>query len=136
MASNWSRSCCKRITMKLKSIFNMSQLDCSDSRIEEGSQEFHKLYKLGWVLGKGGFGTVFTTIRKKDKLHVVVKEVYKAKIIKKIVDGKTPLEVALMQQVLNTILLCHINGVLHRCIKDENVLIHRENLSVKLIDFG
>ena len=99
MASNWSRSCCKRITMKLKSIFNMSQLDCSDSRIEEGSQEFHKLYKLGWVLGKGGFGTVFTTIRKKDKLHVVVKEVYKAKIIKKIADGKTPLEVALMQQV-------------------------------------
>ena len=77
----------------------MSQLDCSDSRIEEGSQEFHKLYKLGWVLGKGGFGTVFTTIRKKDKLHVVVKEVYKAKIIKKIADGKTPLEVALMQQV-------------------------------------
>ena len=145
----------------------MSQLDCSDSRIEEGSQEFHKLYKLGGVLGKGGFGTVFTTIRKKDKLHVVVKEVYKAKIIKKIADGKTPLEVALMQQVrdvpgairildwfemsksffivmekftfqdlfdyiiehgplkeskawmifkqvLNTILLCHNNGLLHR----------------------
>ena len=122
--------------MKLKSIFNMSQLDCSDSRIEEGSQEFHKLYKLGGVLGKGGFGTVFTTIRKKDKLHVVVKEVYKAKIIKKIADGKTPLEVALMQQVLNTILLCNINSVLHRYIKDENVLIHRENLSVKMIDFG
>ena len=77
----------------------MSQLDCSDSRIEEGSQEFHKLYKLGGVLGKGVFGTVFTTIRKKDKLHVVVKEVYKAKIIKKIADGETPLEVALMQQV-------------------------------------
>ena len=65
----------------------MSQLDCSDSRIEEGSHEFHKLYKLGGVLGKGGFRTVFTTIRKKDKLHVVVKEVYKAKIIKKIADG-------------------------------------------------
>ena len=30
---------------------------------------------------------------------MVVKEVYKAKIIKKIADGKTPLEVALMQQV-------------------------------------
>ena len=68
----------------------MSQLDCSDSRIEEGSQEFHKLYKLRGVLGKGGFGTVFTTIRKKDKLHVVVKEVYKAKIIKKTADGKKP----------------------------------------------
>ena len=36
----------------------MSQLDCSDSRIEEGSHEFHKLYKLGGVLGKDGFRTV------------------------------------------------------------------------------
>ena len=59
MASNWSRSFCKRIIMELKSIFNMSQLDFSDSRIEEGSQEFNKLYKLGGVLGKGGFETVF-----------------------------------------------------------------------------
>ena len=42
----------------------------------------------------------------------------------------------IFKQVLNTILLCHINGVLHRYIKDENALIHRENLSVKLIDFG
>ena len=42
----------------------------------------------------------------------------------------------IFKQVLNTILLCHINGVLHRYIKDENALIHRENLSVKLIDFA
>ena len=31
--------------------------------------------------------------------QVAVKEVYKAKIIKKTADGKIPLEVALMQQV-------------------------------------
>ena len=90
---------CERITMKLKSILNISRLDCSDRKIEEGPREFHKLYKLGGILGKGGFGTVFAAIRKKDKLQVAVKEVYKAKIIKKTADGKTPLEVALMQQV-------------------------------------
>ena len=33
--------------------------------------------------------------------QVAVKEVYKAKIIKKTADGKIPLEVALMQQVRN-----------------------------------
>merc|ERR1740131_633353 len=92
---------CERITMKLKSILNISRLDCSDRRIEEGPREFHKIYKLGGILGKGGFGTVFAAIRKKDKLQVAVKEVYKAKIIKKTADGKTPLEVALMQQVQN-----------------------------------
>merc|ERR1712012_611075 len=58
-----------------------------------------KLYKLGGELGKGGFGVVYAAVRRADKLQVAVKEVYKAKIIKKTADGKIPLEVALMQQV-------------------------------------
>ena len=132
---------------------------------------------------------MFSATRKKDKMQVAVKEVYKAKIIKKTGDGKTPLEVALMEQVQNvvgvikiiecfempesffivmekfhcqdlfdyisekgaltedkarnifkqlleTILMCHNNGVLHRDIKDENILIDVKTEKIKLIDFG
>merc|ERR1711953_1056788 len=182
---------CERITTKLRSILNFTRLDCSSTRkhIEEGPREFHKLYKLEEVIGKGGFGTVFAAIRKRDKMQVAVKEVYKAKIIKKTADGKTPLEVALMEQVQNvegvirildffempesflivmekfhcqdlfdyisergalseakarlmfsqlqdTVLMCHNNGVLHRDIKDENILIDVKTEQIKLIDFG
>merc|ERR1711936_617533 len=181
---------CERITMKLRNILNLTRLGCSRRKpIEDSPREFHKLYKIDSVIGKGGFGTVFSATRKKDKMQVAVKEVYKAKIIKKTADGKTPLEVALMEQVQNvvgiikiieffempesffivmekfhcqdlfdyisergaltedkarnifkqlleTILMCHNNGVLHRDIKDENILIDVKTEKIKLIDFG
>merc|ERR1712227_242156 len=87
---------CERITMKLKSILSFTRLtDCSTSSRKsiEGPREFHKLYKLEGTIGRGGFGTVFSGIRLQDKTRVAVKEVYKAKIIKKTADGKMPLEV-------------------------------------------
>merc|ERR1711936_1218842 len=181
---------CERITMKLRNILNLTRLGCSRRKpIEDSPREFHKLYKIDSVIGKGGFGTVFSATRKKDKMQVAVKEVYKAKIIKKTADGKTPLEVALMEQVqnvegvirildffempesflivmekfhcqdlfdyisergalseakarlmfsqlLDTVLMCHNNGVLHRDIKDENILIDVKTEQIKLIDFG
>merc|ERR1711874_351026 len=180
---------CERITMKLRNILSLTRLGCSSKKTEDAPREFHKLYKIDSVIGKGGFGTVFSATRKKDKMQVAVKEVYKAKIIKKTSDGKTPLEVALMEQVQNvvgvikiidffempesffivmekfhcqdlfdyisergaltedkarnifqqlleTILMCHNNGVLHRDIKDENILIDVKTEKIKLIDFG
>ena len=42
----------------------------------------------------------------------------------------------LFRQVLETVSQCHHRGVLHRDIKDENILIDLQTHQVKIIDFG
>ena len=40
------------------------------------------------------------------------------------------------KQIVETVLACHSKGVIHRDIKDENILVNVKTRKVKLIDFG
>lgn len=153
---------------------------------------FEAQYKVGPVLGKGGFGIVYAGVRIADGTKVAIKHVAKLKIKEwdYIGDEKVPLEICLMhrlrgepgvvglidyfqrvdsyiiimerpdpckdlfdfitekgvlkeqlarsffRQVVQTIVGYHSKGVLHRDIKDENLLVDLKTLQLKLIDFG
>ena len=42
----------------------------------------------------------------------------------------------IFKQVVEAVTMCHRRGVLHRDIKDENIVINMKTLEAKLIDFG
>ncbi|KAK8380840.1 hypothetical protein O3P69_008049 [Scylla paramamosain] len=162
-------------------------------RVEKTVDEKGKV--VSKVLGKGGFGTVYSGNRVKDGAPVAIKSIAKDRVPAwGVVHGKrVPLEVALllrvahipqvvrllnwvekehsfllilerpepckdlyeyvtergplpedeardlMLQVLHIVMACHAAGVIHRDIKDENLLVTTDRhgrVTLKLIDFG
>merc|ERR1712142_208524 len=185
--------------MKIKNLFSFSSHKSSKSceSIENTHSDsvvrrnLQSEYKLKEMLGKGGFGRVFSGVRISDGLEVAIKEVIKDNRYQNDNKNQTdiPTEVALMQQVqnmegvikildyiddtdcyyivmekihskdlfdfitehgplpenfarnmfseiVNTVINCRDCGVLHRVIKDENILVDLNTYNTKLIDFG
>merc|ERR1712088_383164 len=184
-----ARSTLQRFKMKLLSeLFSFSSRSSSSGSLELGKKDFHAKYTVKEQLGKGGFGVVYSAVRRSDGLEVAVKEVSKDEKVM-LGSDNMPLEVALMQQlqdvpgviklidyfemnhsyfivmerfhckdlfdfiseqgplpetlakelfkqILQTIMDCHKRGIVHRDIKDENILIDLKTFRTKVIDFG
>jgi len=153
---------------------------------------FEIAYKVGDVLGRGGFGTVYAGVRVTDGASVAIKHVAKNKVTEwtTMVGRKVPMELKLLhavqnvdgviklldffersdsfiyvmerpsdckdmfdfitekkyleeslarsffRQIVETVAACHSKGVIHRDIKDENILVDMNTGKLKLIDFG
>ena len=81
---------------KLRNLFSFSSKHSTTREKKSGIRDFTKEFKLGGVLGRGGFGTVHSAVRISDGMQVAVKEVIKDNVIFK---DNVPLEVLLLQQV-------------------------------------
>ena len=149
-------------------------------------------YIIRGVLGKGGFGVVYSGVRVQDGLNVAIKEVPVNKVLEWSMLGErsVPMELRLLyscqsvpgvvrlidfydrgdyflyimeyspscrdlfdyisqkgaleedfarelfKQVVDIVIQCYQLGVVHRDIKDENLIIDTNTGKLKLIDFG
>jgi len=181
------QSCSNSIRPKQEMSRTQARLGHTPNRIS-----FERAYRVGEVLGRGGFGTVYAGRRVRDGLTVAIKHVARNKVTEwaTYAGKKVPMELKLLitvqsvdgviklidyyersdsfifvlerpektkdlfdvitdkkfleedmarnffRQIVETILACHSKGVIHRDIKDENILVDLVTGKLKLIDFG
>jgi serine/threonine protein kinase len=94
-------STCEKWTDKLTRLAMFSLPSCMRNiiRKEDDKRLFHKQYKLGCIIGQGGFGCVYAGLRKKDMKQVAIKELpmSNSNVINQ--ESQLPQEVALLKKV-------------------------------------
>lgn len=185
-----------------KRIVDLRLDQLEEVKVKNVKEHFEKQYKMGTLLGSGGFGSVFNGQRISDGQQVAIKQISRDRIQQWTnLPGEAnmvPMEVALLlylgggsgsvpghrgvirmldwfempgqgflivfekpqhcqdlfdfitergaleepiaqrflKQVIEALQFCHSKGIVHRDIKDENILIDTRTGDIKIIDFG
>lgn len=77
LALQWNKNC--RLVINLEILITVFSFDLSDMP-KLNTNRFDHEYKIGKVLGEGGFGRVYSAVRLRDNFPVAVKQVSRHKI--------------------------------------------------------